>query len=678
MPAALTAERVIRTTTLHESLIANENKKVSNALECAADAPISSEVKIAALIAGLATFGIGAVLILGIRKFYQIYQASEKQREQAEFACRIIFQPVEDAHEDEKRITIKLDSGNTVVCSEKFDGLWISTNGGTARRHSELGKIQQLKEFFRADIKQNSDFYIEKNPDNSLIALLCSAVKEDNSKADELFDLFQNLACGRKFSEFQRSLLLVEEFEVTRPQQSVFKYKVKFGDFRMVSLQCEDGQLDRGLFELKTNGFDNNATKILKPKTLKRLLNKATHSSNSFSFEANISEVALFLRKTTTCSNPLQLIVKKEDGNSVVTVNIPGKELERIHSEIHFQGDLKLNDRLFKAVNNKIHVPNLIYEAREITEDNNLRAVIKSIANPSKWRSLLDYVVDITNCSFQIKQFDQMRKDLHRSISLFPEFSEDHEIFTQQRYTKLIQDCFSNTAELENLTSDDRDFYEEFCKLSTDDKNRFLSSLKQGVSQHSTSLQLIFFQFDSKKQARLKRAFFGVDDRLAFYGTNEQLQAKISSLSIQDQALFLIVVDQGYKAFSSIRALHFRGSDNISVSMQSEMPFIYKVMPINSNRPKEVRIEVTKSRNFVDDGDVIGNQQVYGLYTVSFKKGTGLAGANIRLSNVELKLTMPNKNGSFPTVCKTLPMAGGQITDYEILRQRGRVLKWFS
>ncbi|MCD6027825.1 MAG: hypothetical protein K0R08_2344, partial [Solimicrobium sp.] len=462
---ATLAIRPIRTT------LTNGEGRVTNSLKCAEkEPPVSTAVIVAAVIAAIPTLGIGALLVWGIRHYYLACKAEERQREQAEFACGVIFEKIQSSDNGDRSITISLSTGYKVVCTQKGgNGLWISTNGGKETTHPDLLTIEDLKNFFINDIKENIDFYVEKNPKNSLIALFSGAINNENNK-DELDDLirliervdrsadhnllekFQEMfskletyiekicsgfkdklrvkivpgneredgftfnvtfndfciasplfraekplrdanesfitlltnarangteaalinsieamdafARANKFNEFQKSICSLKSWierndtdfkgklrvEVTEIRgKSTFA--VKLGDLCIAKPAFYNNRLDGDLFQFEADVYDEDGVKlhtILSPQSVEGLLSEVTSSPDSLLFEVNSSRLSHFLKKMDENSEGLKLKVETKQEHSTVTLILPGND-ER--HQVNFEGNLKLNDRLFSKVN---------------------------------------------------------------------------------------------------------------------------------------------------------------------------------------------------------------------------------------------------------------------------------------------------------------------------------------
>ncbi|MCD6027380.1 MAG: hypothetical protein K0R08_1899, partial [Solimicrobium sp.] len=396
---------------------------------------------------------------------------------------------------------------------------------------------------------------------------------------------------------------------------------------------------------------------------------------------------------------------------------LPGND-ER--HQVNFEGNLKLNDRLFSKVNEE-DVASQLFQANDIEENNWLKWVIQEKANPNQlnncnklWNKNKTFnggieekanpkkLLSDSELKEQKKKnidekFAALFKDQNRSRTHLPTSTENNKgifakdennvitlkdgegFLTQENYSDFIQHCFSNIVEYNNLLEDEKEFYEKFKALGIHNKKHFVFNIYSNTTEQDAidkledqftladrgllsedeqvrlnSLQAEFLLLAPEKQERLKDTFFGVDaESLLFYGMDKQYQDKIKSLSMQEQALYLLFVDQHYKTPIAASKVLFTGMGMLAVDdKDTESFYSFKPLPVNPYFPRVVNIEVKYNVRFSPFGDyspvrdICASDEATGIYTVLFDEDETLLGAKISLDDVKSNLKVHGKDGT--------------------------------
>jgi len=410
------------------------------------------------------------------------------------------------------------------------------------------------------------------------------------------------------------------------------------------------------------------------------IVSDLTKPNGSLAFEHTILKLEKLVTKDQKARfyRHFRLEVTEESGVSYAQVSFLASPI----AMSQFEGKLIPNDRLFMALKaNPADQTSQTFALREINNNNNLRLPLDVKLDPAI-RTGLEHVCEkVVNTSITENQFDEMMRNMHKTIlmlfdfpkeedvitqqksnGLVPDFSRGEDIFTQQKCKQLILRCFNNAAELKALEPAEWTFYEKFMAVSTDVKMSFLMQIdKLECAKTTTGLLDEFLTFDTEQQTRLKKTFFGVADNFRFYGTLQQFKAKFGALSNEEQALLVIALDQTYKTPLQILGLHISGlgpsDDQLAVC-----PSPFKIKPVRSPHADRVRMEVQKRNNFKHNEDssqkpkILAHEDVSTFYSVSFKKDQELVGAGVELYGSKSSLVIHSKNGAIPVDHKSTSM----------------------
>ncbi|MCD6027437.1 MAG: hypothetical protein K0R08_1956, partial [Solimicrobium sp.] len=131
-------------------------------------------------------------------------------------------------------------------------------------------------------------------------------------------------------------------------------------------------------------------------------------------------------------------------------------------------------------------------------------------------------------------------------------------------------------------------------------------------------------------------------------------------LPVRDQALLLISVDQDYRHQLALNRGAFVGK----LDAGQESIYSIKCLPVDPNKPKEVRVEMASQFNFLMsillqsmisgpiEPVVLMDEKVSGVFTISLENSETFVGAHLRLSDVKSMLTIHNADGTVSEVCK--------------------------
>jgi hypothetical protein len=549
-----------------------------------------------------------------------------------------------------------------------------------------FGDFPISKAFFKAEEPyQYSDSYIallrNVKANNKEAELLSFLEKMDAFSRDNKFDEFQIHLCSlAAFIEEQHSDFKGRLRVKVTEDRGVSIFSVKFGDFCIAKSVFRNKSIDVDLFKFETEIIKGKSivAAISTPKTAKTLLSEVINSSDSLLFEVNLLRLAYFLKKMDKNTLPLQLEVESNEGTSSVALILNGEESRKIN----FEGELPLNARLFDLVIKDTHnATRQIFQVKEFEDNNVLKLAIEQKAEPKVWGTTITDRASIENGDpLTEEHFARLLQDYHRNINFLPVVSDDEDVLTREKFTALLQKCFSNEAELAQLEFDEKEFYNEFIKLPFAEKKDFLFYCEQNKFNQDAlnDVHRQFLELATEKRERLKEVLFGIEkifleneatgevgSKLEFYGTDQQFKDKVSALSIRDQALLLISVDQTYKNQLSLNIPIFSGK----LETRQENIYSFKCLPFNPEIPNEVKVEVASQLNFSDlmarlchpsdSGPfvplMVVDEKISGIFTISFKNGeTTFVEASLKLSDVESTLTIHNADGTVPQACKKI------------------------
>jgi hypothetical protein len=682
-----------------------QQEEESNALKYAGDVPMSNGAKIGAGIAGVVIPVLGAILFIGIHKFYHKWvQAAEKQTAQAEMACGVAVGKIENKGNGERYIHLNLSTGDTVLCTERKDGLFISTNGGKEVPHPELKTLTELKKFFQEDIQNNSDFYVEKNPGNVLIQLFDSASRAGDING--LFDLMEVISQSVDFhTDFEKSVRQLEEtiekkypkfrgmlqVEVTpikeQPKNSIFE--VNFGGFLITRLAFPSKcKLDSRLFELTSITHDDmRVTVIAKPKTLEALSNKLNKSTDSRSFEVNVLKLSNFYQQTDENFRGLRLKVEQGETSSTVIVSKVTQESEKQIGRVQFEGNLSFNSRFFELDKDSTYrlKPDVPLQMQELYS--------KSLSMNEAWHNLNSTTKKtvLKEAKQRIKEPDilQIRPDMNRVEDLYPDQSEDPDVWTKESFRTLFQTYFK--PDITQYSAQFKEIYAQYSALNLEDKIalwRVVSGQeKVTLDQDVGDVKSEFDKLGPPEKTAMVECFEflcvnkykGTDD--------EEFKAAIQTLPFEKQVVLLIAAHQGFKAPIRVAYPEIVFNRNQEVCLQPVYThYHYKVSKV-SEETKTIEIELqyhvdyeplgNERKQSKDKSPIVAHEVVTAKYTVSIPESGQLVDVKVKFHEDELKfnLVVLNQDGSVPQNCKTvcakqLKPKTGQPTPEELQSRR--------
>ena len=459
-----------------------------------------------------------------------------------------------------------MSTGDKITGTGKPGGLWIKTNDANHKeKHPELNTPDDLKQFYREDIKKNIDYYIEKNPDSQLFKLF----KNANDNIDNLFNLMEKINGSEGPDEFQTNIRAVEEFigdkcndfkgilqvEVTQLQvenKPGFAHNVTFGDARIARIGFRN-DLNPKLFEPAPaiiNADRTLTTTVSKPKTLNGLLSEVRTSPDSVSFQANILKLDNFCEQTVKDYKSLKLKIKQEDsGNSVVTANIADIEVE-------FKGELQLNDRLFEKVSNTDD-SSLIYQLKSKTakaqyiqelyiQSADVNAAVN--ANPYAKQALLDAHGPMSH-----GVFEGIRKDMSRNGPSLPVKTDASVGWTREDYFTACRTYFS--PDISSHTNEFKGLYGIYSELTYEHQGLLFKAVAGPQEQKKSALSRInseglveiknkFELLEKEEQTKMAECF-GFFCTGAFVGTYDEFEQAVNKLPLKQKMEFLML----YQAF---------------------------------------------------------------------------------------------------------------------------------
>jgi hypothetical protein len=363
--------------------------------------------------------------------------------------------------------------------------------------------------------------------------------------------------------------------------------------------------------------------------------------------------------------------------------------------EAFFEGNLTLNDRLFEKV--KIDDTGETFKTKLLDDDDMLRWVTEAKTNSAIWSDAHQSMLNQVNKE-ELEEENILRlvQDMNRNEGWLSKLSaadgvlpDNNVIATESDYVRFINHCLSENAEFGGLEDDDeKKCYASFQRLLTEDKLAFLADMTIS-SKKLVDLQGRFFSLSLEKRERVKRIFFWVDTDVNnqinsetetktvnevrsfnFHGTQQQFQDKLSALSIQDQALFLVVVDQFYQTPLAAHAAHFVAKAGMGARLgvpndnnnghDRAAVYSFRRLPPDFKKPNEVKIEVvcksmlTNSQVELANAVTVVDDEESGIYTISFNKGNTLIGASSQLSDAKANLTIRGTDKTIPEACKSI------------------------
>lgn len=686
MSNGISESRMIRATTKHEVGVF-EKRQETNAVKYATHVPMSFWATVGAVAVGIPTLFLGTLLFIGIHRYCHRNPDATKamHKEQAEAACGVIFARKEKSEQGADFIEVNLSIGDTITGIEKHGNLWIKTNDGNhEEKHPELDTIDKLKLFYRDDIKNNIDYYIEKNPDNQLLKLFKNAIFNEN--IDELFDLMEKTNGSDSLDELQTNIRVLEEViennhknfkgilqvevtELKRENQTVFAHNVTFGDARIARIGLAV-DLNPKLFQPAPAIIygDQSATAVSKPKTLNGLLNKVRSSPDSVSFQANILKLDNFCEQTEEDYKKLKLEIKPQNsGNSVVTVNIDGIELE-------FKGKLQLNDRLFDKVPNE-NGPTSVYQLKQKTEQAQYiqELYIQSAdmnaavyANPFSKQALLK-----AHDSLSEGVFKGIRRDMSRSGPSLPVRTDTSVGSTREDYFTACRNYLS--PDLSAHTDEFKDLYANYSGLTYDDQCRLYQAVDGPQDERESELSKIK---NNDQLVEIKNTFdlLGQEEKIKmakcfnffctgeFVGTDKEFEDAVNNkLPLKEKMEFLML----YQAFETPTA-SLDTTLVASAIKRCEMPVQrgkeegFNNIAQLDEKKQSAQLRFERHIEYKYGTDMVARAFVTPTYSVAIPENGGLGKMKLKFHEEKLKynLVILNQDGSTPTVCKNAFIAG--------------------